>query len=311
MTDEAMIENRTFDEIAVGESASVTRTLSKRDIQLFALVSGDVNPAHLDEDYAESDFFRRVIAHGMWGGGLISAVLGTELPGPGAIYLGQSLRFLRPVGIGDAITATVTVTEKRADKHILLLDCRCDNQNGETVITGEAQVKAPTEKIRRPRIALPDIRLSDHDGYHRLIEGVRGNPARTAIAHPCSAAALAAAVEAAEAGLIDPILVGPRARILAAAAEAGKDVAAYRIVESAHSHDSAAKAVELVRAGEAVLLMKGSLHTDELMGAVVSRATGLRTERRISHAYVMDVPGHPTPLIITDAAINIAPNLVE
>ncbi len=126
MTDEAMIENRTFDEIAVGESASVTRTLSKRDIQLFALVSGDVNPAHLDEDYAESDFFRRVIAHGMWGGGLISAVLGTELPGPGAIYLGQSLRFLRPVGIGDAITATVTVTEKRADKHILLLDCRCD-----------------------------------------------------------------------------------------------------------------------------------------------------------------------------------------
>ena len=311
MTDEAMIENWTFDEIAVGESASVTRTLSKRDIQLFALVSGDVNPAHLDEDYAESDFFRRVIAHGMWGGGLISAVLGTELPGPGAIYLGQSLRFLRPVGIGDAITATVTVTEKRADKHILLLDCRCDNQNGETVITGEAQVKAPTEKIRRPRIALPDIRLSDHDGYHRLIEGVRGNPARTAIAHPCSAAALAAAVEAAEAGLIDPILVGPRARILAAAAEAGKDVAAYRIVESAHSHDSAAKAVELVRAGEAVLLMKGSLHTDELMGAVVSRATGLRTERRISHAYVMDVPGHPTPLIITDAAINIAPNLEE
>ena len=140
---------------------------------------------------------------------------------------------------------------------------------------------------------------------------MRGNPARTAIAHPCSAAALAAAVEAAEAGLIDPILVGPRARILAAAAEAGKDVAAYRIVESAHSHDSAAKAVELVRAGEAVLLMKGSLHTDELMGAVVSRATGLRTERRISHAYVMDVPGHPTPLIITDAAINIAPNLEE
>ena len=88
-------------------------------------------------------------------------------------------------------------------------------------------------------------------------------------------------------------------------------MAAYRIVESAHSHDSAAKAVELVRAGEAVLLMKGSLHTDELMGAVVSRATGLRTERRISHAYVMDVPGHPTPLIITDAAINIAPNLEE
>jgi phosphotransacetylase/acyl dehydratase len=307
-----MIENRTFDEIALGDTASVTRTLCEEDIQLFALVSGDVNPAHLDADYAATDIFHRVIAHGMWGGGLISAVLGTELPGPGAIYLSQSLRFIRPVGLGDTITTSVTLREKRSGHHILVFDCRCVNQDGDEVITGQAEVKAPTEKIRLPRIVLPDVRISDHDGYRKLIELTREDVAPpTAVAHPCSAAALAAAIDAAEAGLIVPILIGPEERIRAAAEEAGKDIAAYRIVPAAHSHAAAAAAVALVRTGEARLLMKGSLHTDELMAAVVSSTTGLRTERRISHAYLMDVPNHPTPLIITDAAINIEPDLEE
>jgi phosphotransacetylase len=111
--------------------------------------------------------------------------------------------------------------------------------------------------------------------------------------------------------LIAPILIGPEARIRAAALEAGRDIAGYRLIPAQHSHEAAALAVDLVRRGEAGLLMKGSLHTDELMGAVVSGATGLRTARRISHAYVMDVPGYPRPLIITDAAINIAPTLEE
>ncbi len=307
-----MIENRTFDEIAVGDTASVMRTLGEEDIQLFALVSGDVNPAHLDAEYAANDSFRRVIAHGMWGGGLISAVLGTELPGPGTIYLGQSLRFRRPVGLGDTITTSVTVKEKRPEKSIVLLDCRCTNQHGEDVITGEAEVIAPTEKVRIPRMELPEVRISDHDGYRKLIEMTRiGDPVPTAVAHPCSAAAIAAAVDAAEAGLIVPILVGPEAKIRAAAEAAGNDISAFRIVPAPHSHAAAAEAVALVRSGEAKLLMKGSLHTDELMGAVVLSATGLRTERRISHAYLMDVPEHPTPLIITDAAINIEPTLGE
>lgn len=310
MTAEGIIENRTFDEIEIGETASIVRTLGERDIQLFALVSGDVNPAHLDVDYAATDLFRRIIAHGMWGGGLISAVLGTELPGPGAIYLSQSLRFAHPVGLGDTITASVTVTEKRAEHHIVLFDCRCVNQDGDVVISGQAEVKAPSEKVRRPRAALPEVQIRDHDGYRRLIELTsNGVPESTAVAHPCSAGAISAVVEAAEAKLIAPILVGPEARIQKAAQEAGKDISGFRLINADHSHDAAAKAVALIRSGEARLLMKGSLHTDELMGAVVPSATGLRTERRISHAYVMDVPDHPTPLIITDAAINIAPTL--
>jgi len=312
VTDNEFIENRTFDEIQLGDTASMSRTLSEKDIQLFALASGDVSPDHRDADFAQTDVFQRITAHGMWGGGLISAVLGTELPGPGTTYLGQSLRFERPVGIGDVITASVTVTEKKAQDHGLVLACSCVNQDGETVITGQAEVRAPREKIRRARIALPDVRVATHGGYRRLIEQTRGGePLPTAVVHPCSAAALAAALDAAQARLIDPILIGPEKRIRATAEEAGKDISALRIIPADHSHDAAAKAVALVRSGDARLLMKGSLHTDELMGAVVSAATGLRTERRISHAYVMDVPGHPSPLIITDAAINIAPTLAE
>ncbi|MAC58515.1 MAG: enoyl-CoA hydratase, partial [Novosphingobium sp.] len=312
MAEQGMIENRTFAEIEIGDTARIIRTLNEQDIQLFALVSGDVNPAHMDADYAATDMFRRVIAHGMWGGGLISAVLGTELPGPGAIYLSQSLRFIRPVGLGDTITASVTVTEKRPEHHIVVFDCRCLNQDGDLVISGQAEVKAPTEKVRRARVALPDVQIRGHDAYRRLIElTCAGEPESTAVAHPCSAAAILAAVEAAEANLIAPVLVGPERKIRQAAQEASKDIAGFRLVHAEHSHDAAAKAVALVRSGETKLLMKGSLHTDELMEAVVSWATGLRTERRISHAYIMDAPGHPAPLIITDAAINIAPTLGE
>ena len=130
-----------------------------------------------------------------------------------------------------------------------------------------------------------------------------------AVAHPCDDVSLGSAVEAWRLHLIEPILVGPEARIRDVAARAGLDISAFEIVPAEHSHDSAAKAVELVTAGRVEALMKGSLHTDELMGAVVSRQAGIRTARRISHCFIMDVPRHPDALIITDAAVNIAPTL--
>jgi phosphate acetyltransferase len=129
--------------------------------------------------------------------------------------------------------------------------------------------------------------------------------------HPCDEVSLKGAIEAARLRLIDPILVGPQARIKEVATKFGVDIDGVRIVDAAHSHDAAAKAVELVRNGEAKALMKGSLHTDEVMSAVVARETGIRTSCRISHCFVMDVPDHPDPLIITDAAVNIAPTLEE
>ena len=149
-----------------------------------------------------------------------------------------------------------------------------------------------------------------HEKYEQLIKvASKHPPLATAVAHPCDAASLEGAVEAARMGLLQPILVGPPARIREVAAKASLDIGAFELVDSQHSHDSAAKAVELVRAGRVEALMKGSLHTDELMGAVVARDTGIRTARRISHCFVMDVPGHSQALIISDAAVNIAPTL--
>jgi phosphate acetyltransferase len=151
-----------------------------------------------------------------------------------------------------------------------------------------------------------------HDKYDRLVATAQSLPKlKVAVAHPCDAASLGAVFEAVALGLIDPILVGPQAKITAAAEALGKDVSKLRIVDAPHSDASAGAAVDLVKAGEAEALMKGSLHTDELMGAVVRREGGLRTARRISHCFVMDVPDHETALIITDAAVNIAPTLED
>jgi phosphate acetyltransferase len=291
-----LIENRTFDEIAIGDSASLSRTLSKDDITLCAVMSGDVNPA--------------IIGHGMWGGALVSAVLGTRLPGPGTIYLGQDLSFRKPVGLGDIITVTMTAKEKRPEKHIVVFDCRCVNQRGEEVITGTAVTMAPTEKIRRRRVTLPEVQLRRHDKYQQFISRCAElGPVPTAVVHPCDRAALEGAIRAAEAHFILPILVGPKTKIRSVAAAERIDIAGYEIVDSEHSHAAAAKAVVLARAGKVEALMKGSLHTDELMHEVTAAETGLRTARRVSHAFVMDVPAYTEPVIITDAAINIFPTL--
>ena len=290
------MENRVFAEIKIGDSASLVRTLRPEDIQLFAIMTGDINPAH-----------------GMWSASLISTVLGTQYPGPGTILVDQSLHFQRPVTIGDTITITVTVKQKFEHNHHVLFDCVCANQEGLPVVSGSVEALAPQEKIKRQRVTLPEVLISDkHGRYQQLLAKVRGlPPIDVAVAHPCDLESLKGPLLAAEAGLIEPILIGPEAKIRALAEEFGLDIGNHRIVNVKHSHEAAAMAVTLVRNGDADALMKGSLHTDELMAEVVSRAGGLRTERRLSHVFVMDVPTYPKPLLITDAAINIAPTLEE
>lgn len=307
--DDSFIENRTYDEMAVGQSASITRIVSQRDVDLFAAVSGDVNPAHVDPDYAAGDIFHHIIVHGMWGAGLISAVLGTRLPGPGAIYLGQNLRFTHPVSIGDTITATVTVQEMKPAKRDVVLDCLCTNQAGDAVITGTAYIRAPREKVRRPRMALPAVRVVRHTASAAILAHAARPAIPTAIVYPTDALSLSGAMEARSAGLISPILVGPEDAIRRAAAEAGLDISGCRLQASANEAAAAAAAVALVHAGEAAMLMKGDLHTDIFMHPVVDSAHGLKTGQLLSHAYVLDVPDYPRPLIVTDAAINIRPDL--
>ncbi len=312
MNGDITIENTTYDELRIGQTARLTRTLLEQDIELFAILSGDVNPAHLDKAYAKDSAFGGIIGHGMWSGALISALLGTTLPGPGTIYLNQNLDFKKPVRPGEAITVSVTVREKREHKHVVIFDCTCTNALGETVVSGEAVVIAPTQKIRRERPELPDIQLNHHDRFRALIDTCENcPPSRTAIVHPVTPIAIKAALEAVEENLIIPVLIGPEARIRQAAEEAQIDISSYELLPTMHSHAAAEQAAHLAATGAVDIIMKGSLSTDELMAAIVPHSAGLRTERRISHAYVMDVPTYHKLLIITDAAINIAPSMDE
>jgi phosphotransacetylase/acyl dehydratase len=305
------IENRTFDEIEIGESASLTRTLSQEDIELFAVMSGDVNPAHLDKEYAHSDMFHKIVAHGMWGGSLVSTLLGTKLPGPGTIYLGQTFRFKRPVTLGDTITVSIKAITKDEKKHLITFECTCLNQAGEVVINGTAEVIAPTERVKRPRVVLPEVLLYDHGArYRNIIEMTRGlEPIRVAFVEPLDVSILMMAIEATQAMIIDPVFIGPEATIKETARNYGLDITPYQIIHTENSRVSAALSVRMARYGEVDTIAKGSLRTDEFMQPVIDLSTGLVTERGMSHAFLMDVPTYPRPFILTDAVLNITPDL--
>ena len=188
-----LLRNRTFDEISVGDSESIERTLTSKDLQLYAVISGDHSPQQpAGEGRAAKEAggdFQGVIAHGMWAGALISAVIGTRLPGPGTTYLGQSLRFRATVRVGDTLTIRVTVTDRDAASRQLRLACSGVKQDGTAVIDGEAEVVAPHEHLEFHRVALPEVRLSAGiGGLQRLLEHVRPlGSIRVEVVHPCDA----------------------------------------------------------------------------------------------------------------------------
>ena len=195
------ISNKTYDEISIGDSASLTRTLTKKDIQLFAIVTGDMNPAHVDEAYARTDMFHQIIGHGMWTGTMFSVLFGMQLPGLGTIYLKQSLDFLHPVKPGDRITATVKAIKKDDAHRHITFETLCINEAGEAVVKGEALVLAPSEKIHWNAVALPDIQMKDpsHDYGQWLLNKVSGlKPLKAAVVHPVDKFSLGSALEAAK-----------------------------------------------------------------------------------------------------------------
>ncbi|MBC7860265.1 MAG: bifunctional enoyl-CoA hydratase/phosphate acetyltransferase [Burkholderiaceae bacterium] len=306
------IENITYDELTIGQSARVVRTLTLSDIQIFAAVSGDVNPTHVDPGYALTTQANGVTAHAMWGGTLISSLLGTSFPGPGTVYVEQMLRFLQPLRVGDTLTVVATVIAKEDAAKRVSLDCQVSNQSGATVLSGTAVVLAPVKKVRRPAVQVPH--WSNFDPAARLealLASVRHLVAvRCAVVHPCDAESLRGALDAARHGLIIPILIGPEVKIRGVAKAIGLDLAGVHIEPVEHSVAAAERAVELALLGEADIIMKGSLHTDELMHAVIgSRA--MRTARRLSHVFRFDVPMYDKPLLLSDAALNIHPTLEE
>ncbi|WP_392536717.1 bifunctional enoyl-CoA hydratase/phosphate acetyltransferase [Legionella sp. 227] len=310
--DKEFLENVTFDELTIGQQASLSRTLTQEDIELFAAMSGDVNPAHMDPKFAQSDIFHGIVGHGMWSGSLISALLGTILPGPGTIYLEQDIQFKKPVRIGDTITITLIVRDKQAKQAIVTLDCKGVNQRGEIVVEGMATVLAPTQKIRVAKANLPQVEIHSHDRFQAIIQTCQCmGRIRTAVVHPVKANVLEAVADAVNAKLMIPVLIGPIEKIKSAAIEAKIDISEWEIIDTEHSEAAASVAAELAATGAVDAIMKGALTTHELLAAIVSATSNLRTQYRISHAYVMDIPSYHKPLIITDAAINIAPSASE
>jgi len=296
------IENRTFDELHIGDAAEITQTLREEDMQLRS--TADQRPI----PFTDID---RTAGQGMWSGSLLSALLSNQLPGPGTIFLDVSLRFRRPAAVGDRVTARVRVRDKVAETRRVTFDCECIASSGEILVEGQIHVIAPSVRARRPRVVPAATALfTAGTRYRQLVDAARKfDPIRTAIVHPCDAVSLASAMEAMEAGLIVPVLVGPVAKIRKAAADAGRELKDVEILDVPHSHAAADRAVALGREAKVEALMKGALHTDELMASVVDKAGGLRTERRMSHVFALDVPHYAKPLFITDAAVNIAPDL--
>ena len=300
--------NRTFDEIDLGATLSVVRTLTATDVEALSLVVGNVQSFHLAlDELAPADV---PTAPGGTASALIAGVLNARLPGPGSVIVATQFTYAGTVRAGDTLTATVTVRSKNAEDRRIEFDCRCTNGEGDLLVAGTVSVIAPASRIAYTDIATPRVVLRRNDALAHLLQRCEGlAPVTCAVVHPCDRESLLGASEAGRRGLIVPVLVGPEAKIRAAAKEAGVDLAPYRIVDEPHSHAAADRAVAMARTGEVESLMKGSLHTDELMEAVLATATGLRTERRASHVFVMDVPAYPRMLLITDAAINIAPDL--
>ena len=309
---ERFIENRVFDELVLGDTASLAHMVTQRDIDLFAAATGDMNPAHVDPVYAATDMFHHVIIHGMWGGGLISAVLGMQLPGPGTIYLRQDLQFRYPVSIGDTITAKVTVKDLHPEKGDVSLECACTNQHGRVVISGVALVRAPRDKQRIRQMPAPSIVVGRHASLQSMVASAQaGTAIAMAVVYPVEPLSLQAALAASAAGLVVPVLVGPETLIRDVAAKAGIDLGALRIVDAPDAAASALLAVAMARDGTVAMLMKGDLHTDVFMHPVFDGVTGLRTHRHASHVYVVDVPGTSRLLLLTDMAVNIHPTLIE
>jgi phosphotransacetylase len=211
---------------------------------------------------------------------------------------------------GDVLKTGLVVLDVDAKAGVARLACRVTGPEGVLLVEGEVEVLPPLTAEER---ALPQMTgLGPHAGKVMAALFARCRalpPVPTAVAHPCDAESLRGALMAAQQGLITPILTGPEARIRAIAAQERLDLTGITLIGTEHSHASAEAAVALVREGRAAALMKGSLHTDELLGAALAKEAGLRTERRVSHAFVLDAPLYPRPLIITDAAVNIAPDL--
>jgi phosphate acetyltransferase len=283
--------NKTFDEIAPGDAASVQRTLQVGDVRAWGAAFGEVD---MLAGPGESQGAAGIVT------AMLTALAGSALPGPGTSIRAISVQIKGALPIAVAMTAQLVVREKRPDQGIVVLDGRCTDPAGRVVATATLDVLAPT---MRQQYQVAEHRLDV------LVERCAGlKPMLTGVVYPCSADALAGALEATEAELIVPVLFGPEAQIRQIADDAHLDIDKCRIVSTDGPKDSALKAAMAAGAGEVAVLMKGSLHTGVLLHAVMQKEAKLRTERLISHCAMVSVPTYARRFIVSDVALNIAPD---
>ena len=297
-----------FDALEIGAEASLSRLCTPDDLAIHAHASGNLNPLHRPAHDGDGDGEPEAHAPAQWLAGLVSAVLGNILPGPGTVIVSQTLRFTGTLHAGEEATARVRLAAKGEDR---MARFEVSVASGErTLLEGEVEVRAPERSVPMPADGLAGLTLHRHRHFEALLARAEPlAPIPTAVVAPEEESALGGAMLAARHTLITPILVGHEARIRGVAGAIGASLDGIEIID-VPAHDlAAARAVELVHEGRARAVMKGHLHTDELLRPIVSSKGGLRTGRRLSHVFVMDVPGRDRLLMVTDAAINIAPDL--
>jgi phosphotransacetylase/acyl dehydratase len=301
--------NRTYDELQVGDVAELRRLITADDLYVFAVASGNTNPMHLQDSDLDGNGTTERVAPGMFVASLISAVLGTKLPGPGTLYRRQTIDFLARAHAGDEVVVRAEVLAKTDGVVRLKTEVRRITDDA-VILTGEAEVLAPTEKFDREGVEVPGLVVQRHRHFEALLERARPLQALpTAVVCPDDANSLGGALLAAKESIITPILIGSEAGIRKAAEEMGADLTGIEVIDVSGDAAAAERACALVHEGRAAAVMKGHLHTDDLLRAMLDKENGLRIGRRFTHVFVMDVPGQPEPLFVTDAAINIAPDL--
>jgi phosphotransacetylase/acyl dehydratase len=301
--------NTTFDELTVGQTARIERAVTANDLYVFAHASGNTNPIHMPGRDVNGDGVNDTVAPSLWVGSLVSSVLGTILPGAGTLYHGQTFRFLDRAKLGDRLEISVRCIEKR-EKPMAVFETIVQKVDGTRILEGIAEVAAPEMTVVLQDQQLPLLLVDEHDHFGMLIDRCRVLPPMPmAVVAPDDENSLGGALLSRSEGLIEPIFIGSRSKIMKAADAAGVDISAITLIDVENHSEAAAKAVAMVHSKDVRAIMKGNVHSDELLGQVVKREGGLRTSRRISHVFVMDVPTRQSLLFISDAAINIAPDL--
>ncbi len=305
------LTNTPWDKLEIGMEAEVRRICRADDFFVFANITGNMNPKHfprMKEIEGEAGLHEPV-APAMWVSTLVSSALGNKLPGPGTLYKSHNVEFHERAHDGDELIVKVRLTDK-LDDNVARFDCQIDTTEGKHLMDGTVEVYAPLEAMDYDAGDIPGMIVQKHVHFDKMLaEAEPLPPLKTSVVAPETEDSLLGPLLAADHTIIDPILIGDEAKIHAAAKAIGRDISGFQLIHEPNHKLAAAIGVRLVHEGKAQSVMKGNLHTDELLGQIVKRDGGLRVGRRLSHVFVMDVPGLTHLLLISDAAINIAPDL--